>query len=142
MQGVPLLERKQAIRSMVATLTSAELLALHTASVVVVPGVAGSLLVPVKLMLDYVFETAAYVDHGGNLRLVSERWAVTWAQFGSAGFWDAAESRFQAYSIGTNSGTIGGTVGDGLMLNQDTANPTGGDGIVVATVFFFVVPVS
>ena len=130
------------LRSRVARLTSPELLALHTASVVVVPGIEGALLVPVKLILNYVFGTTAYVDHGGNLRFVSESFAVTWAQFGSAGFWDADVSRFEAYAVGTNSGTVSDSVGDGLMLNQDTANPSGGDGTVIATVSYFAVPVS
>lgn len=131
------------------TLSSAQILASHTTGVNVVaaPG-AGFALIPTEMVLNYTFATTAYTDGGGNLQL---QWgttggqAVTNSTIPTAALWAQTHSTvaFRANMAVTTALNLATTVANQpLAAQQDTANPTLGDGTVTVTVAYLVVPVS
>lgn len=133
----------------VTTLTSAQLLAIHTTPVQVVaaPG-AGKMILPLQLMLNYTFVTTAYTDGGGNLTVYPNGAAADyWWRRASTGFWTLTASQLVTYGGGTAS------VGAGiipaapysnvsLLINNDTANPTLGDGTLTVVIVYVVCSVA
>lgn len=125
------------------TLTSPQVLACFTTAVTIVPAPgAGLLLVPFSVTFNYTFVTTAYTDHGGNLQL---RWGTGFgisSGLPTLGFWTLATSQSAEPNIGPSPHAVSALVNQPLIVQQDTANPTLGDGTLTVTVFYGVVAVS
>lgn len=132
-----------AIQTVTVTLTSAQVLALHTTPVTVVqaPG-AGLAIVPVSAMFNYQFGGTAYTDGGGNITLAGNG-TGNYASFASAGFWDQGSSKVKPFTALTNPAVVSlAAVESAIQVGQNTANPTLGNGLLAVTVAYYVVAVS
>lgn len=129
------------LQAVSVTLTSTQVLALHTTPVTVVGGQPGQALIPLWSVWDYVAGTTAYTDGGGNIQLFTPV-AATWVAFASAGFWDQATSQGKSEVSSAAGFAIASISGAALRVQQATANPTLGNGTVTVTVLYAVVAVS
>lgn len=125
------------------TLTAAQVLALFTTPVVIVPGVAGQAHVPVgNVTLEYEAVTTPYVDHGGNIQLDYPT-VGPFVSLATAGFWTGAAGIifFKAAST-TGSNTPANVAGKDLRILQSVANPTAGDGLVIVSFAYITIAVA
>lgn len=129
-------------------ISSAQILALATTGVVLVPAVTGQAIIPVDFSLDYIAGSTAYTDNGGNLAIataasVTSGATGTWFSAASAGFWDQTTSQAK---IGTIGGAIGAAVAslNGMLvrIRQTSANPTIGNGTMTVTITYRLVALS
>lgn len=131
------------ILSASVTLTSAQVLAIFTTPVTVVPAPgAGLAIVPIIAIYDYVAGTTPYTDGGGSLRInVGNVFGL--AQLTTASFWTAASSRVSSVNAAIASVVQTTNLANGaLTVSSSTANPTLGNGTVAVTVAYMVVPVA
>jgi len=125
------------------TLTSAELLAIFTTPIqlVAAPGV-GKVVVPITIALSYRYNTIAYTDNGGDIIIMPngggapQDWAS--AAFHGVNFWTKTTHQFRAqgYSLAIVAAGLLSSAYDNkaLMIANDTANPTLGNGTIIVTV--------
>lgn len=130
------------ILSASVTLTSAQVLAIFTTPVTVVPAPgAGLQAIPLAAVYDYTFVSTAYTDNGGNLGIKTGGSALFGSfDFATSTFWTATASRIVTRIGNLNTGATNPNLS--LVVQQDTANPTLGNGTVTVTVAYMVVPVS
>jgi hypothetical protein len=127
------------------TLTSAQVLALFTTGITIVPAPsAGLAIIPVSASANYTFVSTQYTDGGGALLL---RWTTGAAQAATlgatAGFWDQAASTYMANNSLTRAPiALTSVAGRPLVVQQGTANPTLGNGTVTITVAYLVMVVA
>lgn len=127
------------------TLSSAQVLAIKTTGVNVVPAPGTGLAIsPVLWTINYTFNTTPYTDGGGSLGLFWGTGGVgVGATITTAGFWDQSVSRYaQANAFSRGAVSDSQVANKPATVQQTTANPTGGDGTVTVTVAYMVVPVS
>lgn len=125
---------------------SAAVLDLKNTPVVVVPGTLARVTVVVGVCLNYIFGSVPYTDHGGNIRVAtslasnpSDISSASAYSLAGAGFWDQATSQSepQGYGITQASFALTDLSGQDVVIGQDTANPTLGDGALLVTVAYF-----
>lgn len=130
------------ILSASVTLTSAQVLAIFTTPVTIVPAPgAGLAIVPVFVAYNYTFGGTAYTDGGGNLQLQIGT-IPAFGAFATVGFWDQAVSKITVQTTQRSVQNVSAWANKAMQVSQNTANPTGGNGTVTVTVAYMVVPVS
>lgn len=124
------------LRKATVTLSSADILALHTTPVTLVaaPG-AGKWLLPHRITGVLTYGSAAYSVADG----ISPKWDGVSAYFGDlTGLFQATEDKFQT-TIGNSASFNGPFPGNvALVLTDDAGDPTTGDGTAVITVWYSV----
>lgn len=123
----------------VVPISSAEVKALFTTPVILVPGVADRIIVVCSATLAYIAGGTPYTDHGGNIMVETETDEFEWLTQAGAGFWDQAASQFFLNAgVGAfGPGAVTDAAGLGVILTEDTANPTAGDGTLVVTLAYY-----
>lgn len=126
------------------TLTAAQVLAIFTTPVTVVPAQgAGLMIVPVSAVFNYTFVTRAYTDGGGVMELLVGWAGGTACQFPTAGFWDQAFSQIHRPAQTDIGGLLNSAVVNApLQVGHSVANPTLGDGTLKIEVVYYVIVVS
>lgn len=133
------------IRTASITLTSAQLLAIFTTPVTIVPAPgAGLAVIPTgSWTFDYIAGSTPYTDGGGALIF----------QWGSAngvgytlttlGWWNQATSQTKIAGSGQSTARGSAAIANQpLVVAQNTANPTLGNGTVTITGRYYLVAVS
>lgn len=130
------------VASATVTLTSAQVLAIFTTPVTIVPAPGSGLaLVPVAWLSNYTYGGTAYTDGGGNFQLQAGT-SVLGSFATAAGFWTASASEMKLLSNFTPNLTVTNWANKAVTVQQSTGNPTLGNGTVTVTVAYMVVPVS
>lgn len=125
------------------TLSSAQVLALFTTPVTLVPAQgAGFFIQPIATLLNYQFKTTQYTDHGGGLAFGFNGSNANTVQAATAGFWDQTSSRYTMTTTFSRTSVSIAAANQALTIIQTTANPTGGDGLLMVTVEYVVVPLA
>lgn len=120
-------------------ISSAQILALHTTPVVLIPGVAGKVAVVGEGCIAYVAGATPYTDNGGDATVIQAGQDI--AQASGAGFWDQAASQVYAFGYGIIlTGPAAGFAGHDVVLTSHGANPTLGDGTLKVTLSYFLAP--
>lgn len=128
------------------TLSSAQVLAIFTTPITVVaaPG-AGLMVLPTAALFNYTFVSTAYTDGGGSLFLYygSNAGTAATSSMATSGFWTLTHSAAtQSTIINHSNAAVTALANQPLVLQQNTANPTLGNGTLTVTVAYAVVPIS
>ena len=124
------------------TLSSAQLLAIFTTPVTIVPALgAGIVAVPVVATFNYHNGGTAYTD-GGGLLLVAWPGAQSGVSVTTAGFWDQTQSTFADGSANRAAIPIATVANQAIVARQSVANPTLGNGTVAITVSYVTMAVT
>jgi len=132
------------VRAVRVTVTSAQILALFTTPVELVPTPGPDRVV---IGLDAVILLRAgvvpYTDGGGLLVVGHGQAAIKEVTLTSAGFWDSAMDALAhaAFETAINWGVVSDLEDKPLVISNDTANPTLGTGTLEVTIFYVVVDV-
>lgn len=124
------------------TLTAAQVLAIFTTPITVVPAPgAGLVAVPVYGIFNYTQVTTQYTDGGGALVLQWPGGGGTQmnCSMTTNGFWNQAASRWGYADASRAAVPITSVVNQAVQVKQNTANPTLGDGTVTVTVAYILV---
>lgn len=124
-------------------ISSAQILDIKNTPVTIVAGVAGNAIMPVLVLFAYIAGGTPYTDGGGFLTIATG--AVggiqDWFSITTAGWWDQAASQiFTPGAAPSSSGATASYAGVDLVLGQDTAAPTLGNGTLKVTVAYFLAP--
>lgn len=127
--------------------SSAEILALRTTPIVLLPAVSGNAAIVNGIAVAYVAGSTPYTDHGSHLLIDTATEAAVWFDFATSGFWDQASSQMVVQGCGINGGQSGSDAlsnfsDTDVHLHASVANPTLGDGTLVVTVSYFLAPTS
>lgn len=134
-------------------ISSAQILDLANTPVTLIPGVAGFVTVVNGLALAYVAGLVPYLDGGGNITVATPEagfpgsYVGPWGQLPSAGFWDQAIDEVAVQGCGEPTSTLTQTLigtsvvaGQDVVLYQDAANPTLGNGTLQVSLSYFLAP--
>lgn len=101
------------------------------------------MILPIVMSANYTFVTTQYTDHGGALNLIASGASHVWNGMTTVGIWDQTASQVRALPLSQSATTAASQLANkAVIVQQSTANPTGGDGTVTVTVLYIVVPVS
>ena len=130
----------------VITLTSAQILTLHTVPVLVIAAAgAGMGIFPYKIVANYIAGATAYTDGGGGLGLTNGSGGGNALQIinATAGFWDQATSQVVHSGAPVRAGqAVSSIANTAIYIEQDTANPTLGTGTLKLTIYADVLAIS
>lgn len=124
------------------TLSSAQLLAIFTTPVTLVPAQgANTLVMPIFITAEYLPGGTQYTDGGGSLTANSD--AMTLSLGATAGWWSSASKRIITSAAGGYTATGGAFTGNQAMtIHNNTANPTLGNGTALVVCQYVVVQLS
>ena len=133
-----LAQDRSAVQTTTITITSAQILSLHTSPVQVVPAPgAGQILNPIAFTVQYKFATTPYVIPAQGIQFISGASHDEYAGVNTANLLDAPSSRVATATAG---GQVGGDpavyANQPLLVALSNSDPTGGDGTLTITVTY------
>lgn len=120
---------------------SSQVLTIFTTPVTLVPAPGpGLAILIVNGVVNYTYKGTAYTDHTGNLVMFTGSLGLL--QAATAGFWDQTVSKQMTFAQGGTVQSTSGWANQPITLQQSVANPTGGNGTLLASVFYMVTAAS